>query len=223
MFNIFNIYLNILIEAEQILPAIFVQTFKTNQMKTKKIIISSIVGLFLITFGFANNGDKEKNSEVNKNSTKEIHMNTPTIVGVAAANEDFTTLVAAVQAADLVETLNSQGPFTVFAPVNAAFSKLPNGAVDNLLKPQSKEALTALLTYHVVSGEFKAAAVIDAIKTNDGSFVIETVNGDNLTASLENGKVILTDANGNKSTVVIADVAASNGVIHAIDTVLLPK
>ena len=196
---------------------------KANQMKTKKIIISSIVGLFLITFGFANNGDKEKNSEVNKNSIKEIHMNTPTIVGVAAANEDFTTLVAAVKAADLVEILNSQGPFTVFAPVNAAFGKLPNGAVDNLLKPQSKDALTALLTYHVVSGEFKAAAVIEAIKTNDGSFVIETVNGDNLTASIENGKVILTDSNGNKSTVVIADVAASNGVIHAIDTVLLPK
>ncbi len=189
-------------------------------MKTKKIIISSILSLFLVAFTFANNGDKEKKD---KKSTKEMSIKTPTIVGVAAANKDFTTLVAAVKAADLVETLNSKGPFTVFAPVNDAFGKLPNGTVDNLLKPESKEALSALLTYHVVSGEFKAAAVIDAIKTNNGSFVIETVNGGNLTASLENGKVIITDANGNKSTVVIADVAASNGVIHAIDTVLMPK
>jgi len=189
-------------------------------MKTKKIIISSILSLFLVTFMFANNGDK---TNKNKKSSKEATINTPTIVGVAVANENFTTLVAAVKAADLVETLSSKGPFTVFAPVNDAFAKLPNGAVDNLLKPQSKEALTSLLTYHVVSGEFKATAVIDAIKSNNGSFVIETVNGGNLTATLEGGKVILTDANGNKSTVVIADVAASNGVIHAIDTVLMPK
>ena len=192
-------------------------------MKTKKIIISSILSICLVGFTFANNGEKDKKSEVNKNSTIEISINTPTIVEVASANENFTTLVAAVKAANLVETLNSEGPFTVFAPINDAFGKLPNGAVDNLLKPQSKEALTSLLTYHVVAGEFKAVAVIDAITSNNGSFVIETVNGGNLTATLENGKVILTDANGNKSTVVIADVAASNGVIHAIDTVLMPK
>ena len=146
-----------------------------------------------------------------------------TIVGVAAGNKDFSTLVAAVKAADLVETLSGEGPFTVFAPTNDAFAKLPAGTVDGLLKPEAKEKLTAVLTYHVVAGEFKAAAVIEAIKKNKGKFEIKTVQGGILIASLKGKNVILTDANGNVSTVVIADVAASNGVIHAIDTVVLPK
>lgn len=146
-----------------------------------------------------------------------------TIVGVAAGNKDFSTLVAAVKAADLVETLNSAGPFTVFAPTNDAFAKLPEGTVEGLLKPEAKATLTAVLTYHVVAGEFKAAAVVEAIKKNKGKFEITTVQGGKLIASLKGKNVILTDEKGNVSTVVIADVAASNGVIHAIDAVVMPK
>lgn len=150
-------------------------------------------------------------------------VETPTIVGVAASNDNFSTLVAAVKAAGLVETLNSEGPFTVFAPVNDAFSKLPEGTVETLLKPENKDLLTSILTYHVVAGEFKASDVLNAINENGGSFVITTVQGAKLAASLSEGNVILTDAKGNISTVILTDVAASNGVIHAIDTVVMPE
>ncbi len=148
---------------------------------------------------------------------------TPNIVGVAAGNEAFTTLVAAVKAAGLVDTLSGKGPFTVLAPTNDAFNKLPEGTVDSLLKPESKEKLTSVLTYHVISGKYEAAALISAITDNKGKFTVDTVQGGKIDLSLEDGKVILTDANGGKSTVVITDVAASNGVIHAIDSVVMPK
>lgn len=148
---------------------------------------------------------------------------TETIVGVAASNENFTTLVTAVKTAGLVETLSSEGPFTVFAPTNDAFAKLPDGTVSSLLMPASKTDLTGILTYHVVAGKFEAAAVIDAINSNNGMFKVKTVQGNEIGLSLKDGKVILTDAKGGMSTVVIADVAASNGVIHAIDTVVMPK
>ena len=146
-----------------------------------------------------------------------------TIVDAAVGNKDFSTLVAAVKAAGLVETLSSTGPFTVFAPTNAAFNKLPEVTVGTLVKKENKELLTAILTYHVVAGKFSAKDVVAAIKANKGSFVIKTVQGGNLTATLSNGKVILTDVKGNTSTVVIADVKASNGVIHAIDSVVMPQ
>lgn len=148
---------------------------------------------------------------------------TPNIVGVAAGNADFSTLVAAVKAAGLVETLSSEGPFTVFAPNNVAFDKLPAGTVDGLLKPESLEKLKAVLTYHVVSGKFDAATVIDAINKNNGKYTVTTVQGGKIVLSLKDGKVLLTDANGGTASVVLADVAASNGVIHAIDTVVMPK
>lgn len=148
---------------------------------------------------------------------------TPNIVEVAAGNEAFTTLVAAVKAAGLVETLSSAGPFTVFAPTNDAFAKLPDGTVATLLLPENKDMLTAILTYHVVAGKFEAAAVVDAIKTNNGKFTVTTVQGGTIDLSLVDGKVILTDAKGGMSTVVIADVAASNGVIHALDSVVMPE
>lgn len=151
-----------------------------------------------------------------------VNPEPPNIVGIAAGNENFTTLVAAVKAADLVNTLSSEGPFTVFAPVNDAFAKLPEGTVASLLKPENKGTLTAVLTYHVVKGEFKAADVIAAIEKNKGSFTIPTVQGGSLTASIKDGKVVLTDVAGNMSTVIMTDVAASNGVIHAIDTVVMP-
>lgn len=147
----------------------------------------------------------------------------PTIVGIAADDERFSTLVAAVQAAGLVETLNGDGPFTVFAPTNAAFDKLPDGTVETLLEPANKGQLTAILTYHVVPGTYMAADVVKAIQDNGGSFTIETVAGGTLTATLQGQNVVLTDAKGNKSTVVVTDVDASNGVIHAIDTVVMPS
>ncbi len=144
------------------------------------------------------------------------------IVDIAAGSADHTTLVAAVKAADLVSTLKSKGPFTVFAPTNAAFEKLPEGTVASLLKPESKGALTGILTYHVVSGNLSAKAVLAAIKKGKGKAEVTTVAGGKLTASIEDGKVVLTDENGGKATVTATDLNASNGVIHVIDTVLLP-
>jgi uncharacterized surface protein with fasciclin (FAS1) repeats len=148
---------------------------------------------------------------------------TPTIVGIAADDARFSTLVAAVKAAGLVETLNGEGPFTVFAPTNAAFEKLPEGTVASLLEPANKGKLTTILTYHVVAGAYTAADVVAAIQDNNGKFTIETVQGGQLTATLNGDKVVLTDAKGNKSTVVVTDVDAANGVIHAIDTVVMPS
>jgi uncharacterized surface protein with fasciclin (FAS1) repeats len=146
-----------------------------------------------------------------------------TIVDVAVGSSDHTTLVAAVKAADLVATLQSAGPFTVFAPTNAAFAKLPAGTVETLLKPENKATLAKILTYHVVAGNLNAAAVVNAIKDAKGSLKVKTVSGGILTASLKDGKVILTDEKGGVSTVVATDLAASNGVIHVIDSVVLPK
>ncbi|MCO5723519.1 fasciclin domain-containing protein [Robiginitalea marina] len=146
----------------------------------------------------------------------------PDIVGVASSNEVFSTLVAAVGAADLVGTLQGAGPFTVFAPTNDAFNKLPEGTVESLLKPENKGDLAGILTYHVVAGKFMAADVVKAIQANNNAFEVKTVNGASLTLSLRDGVVVLTDANGQTSQVSMADVKASNGVIHVIDTVVLP-
>lgn len=187
-------------------------------MKFKKLISSTLLALAISTISFANVTNPEKDNK----ETKEVKKD-DTIVSVAASNENFTTLVAAVKAAGLVDVLNGDGPFTVFAPVNDAFAKLPKGTVETLLKPENKKLLTSILTYHVVAGEFKAAAVIKAIKDNNGKFVIKTVQGNKLTASIKNGKVVLTDAKGGMATVVITDVDASNGIVHAIDTVVMPK
>ncbi len=145
-----------------------------------------------------------------------------TIVDVAAGSKDHTTLVAAVKAAGLVETLQGKGPFTVFAPVNSAFNKLPEGTVSTLLRPENKSTLTAVLTYHVVAGNLLAADVLKAIEAGGGKATVTTVQGSLLTAAIEGGKVVLTDAAGNKSTVVATDLKATNGIIHVIDTVILP-
>lgn len=145
------------------------------------------------------------------------------IVDVAAGSKAHTTLVAAIKAADLVGTLKGKGPFTVFAPTNDAFSKLPAGTVETLLKPENKEKLTAILTYHVVVGNLDAKQVLAAIKKGNGKAELKTVGGGMITATLENGKVVITDENGGKSTVVTTDLKASNGVIHVVDSVLMPK
>jgi uncharacterized surface protein with fasciclin (FAS1) repeats len=144
------------------------------------------------------------------------------VVDIAISSKDHTTLVAAVQAADLVATLKGKGPFTVFAPTNAAFGKLPNGTVESLLKPESKATLAGILTYHVVAGNIDAAAVLAAIEKGKGKAVLTTVNGEKLTASLDGKNVVLTDAKGGKTTVTAVDLKGSNGVVHVIDAVLLP-
>ena len=146
-----------------------------------------------------------------------------TVVDVAISSKDHTTLVAAVKAADLVATLQSAGPFTVFAPTNAAFAKLPAGTVETLLKPENKATLANILTYHVVAGNLNAVAVIKAIPDAKGSLSVKTVSGGILIASIESGKVILTDEKGAKATVVATDLKAGNGVVHVIDSVVLPK
>lgn len=146
-----------------------------------------------------------------------------TVVDIAVGSKDHSTLVAAVKAADLVSTLQSAGPFTVFAPTNEAFAKLPAGTVDNLLKAENKASLAKVLTYHVVAGNLDAAAVVKAITDGKGKAVVKTVSGGSLTASLKDGNVILTDENGATATVVATDLKADNGVIHVIDSVVLPK
>lgn len=146
-----------------------------------------------------------------------------TIVDIAVGSKEHTTLVAGVTAADLVTTLQSAGPFTVFAPTNAAFAKLPAGTLETLLKPENKAVLTKILTYHVIAGTFDAAAVVKAIQANGGSLSLTTVSGNKLVASIKEGKVTLTDEKGNSATVVAADLTATNGVIHVIDAVVLPK
>lgn len=148
---------------------------------------------------------------------------TKDVVDVAVGSSAHTTLVAAVKAAGLVETLKSKGPFTVFAPTNDAFAKLPAGTVESLLKPENKAALTGILTYHVVAGNLDSKAVAAAIKAGNGKAEVKTVNGATLVASLDNGKVKLTDKKGNSAYVTAVDLKASNGVIHVIDGVLLPQ
>ena len=194
-------------------------------MKLVKVI-SALALLGVITTSC---GEKKQAESTEMADTTAVAVDTtiveevPNIVGVASGNADFSTLVAAVKAAGLVETLSGAGPFTVFAPNNAAFDKLPAGTVDGLLKPESLDKLKAVLTYHVISGKFDAATVIDAINKNNGKYTVTTVQGGKIVLSLKDGKVLLTDANGGTASVVLADVAASNGVIHAIDTVVMPK
>lgn len=148
---------------------------------------------------------------------------TKNIVENAVNSKDHTTLVAAVKAADLVDILSSEGPFTVFAPTNAAFEALPAGTVDTLLKEENQSKLQAVLTYHVLAGDFKAADIVAAIKKGNGKATFTTVNGAELNAMLDGEMVKVQDAAGNVATVTIADVNQSNGVIHVIDTVLLPS
>ncbi|MGO4911904.1 fasciclin domain-containing protein [Leeuwenhoekiella sp. W20_SRS_FM14] len=197
----------------------------------KKIFLSMAVLATLAFTSCKDNENKEADEAMTEEqmameaeaTTEEEMPEQQTIATIAMGNENFTTLVTAIQAAELGETLNGAGPFTVFAPTNDAFDKLPEGTLEDLTKPENKEKLAGLLKYHVVSGEYMAADVVKAINDNNGSFVIKTVQGGELTATLDGDNVIITDANGNKSKVVMADVDASNGVIHAIDAVVMPK
>ena len=148
---------------------------------------------------------------------------TKNIIENAVNSKDHTTLVAAVKAAELVETLQGKGPFTVFAPTNAAFDKLPKGTVATLLKPENKKMLQTILTYHVVAGKMNASDITKAIKAGNGKASLKTVSGGTLTAWMKGKKLYITDEKGSMSEVTIADVNQSNGVIHVVDSVLLPK
>ena len=146
-----------------------------------------------------------------------------TIVDAAVGNEDFSTLVAALTAADLVEALQGDGPFTVFDPTNEAFAKIYKDALANLLKPENKETLASILTYHVIPGKLMASDVVAALKNGKGKVEVKTLNGTVLTVMSKDGKIWLKDAAGNYSEITATDVAGSNGVIHVIDTVVMPK
>ncbi|HSN60808.1 MAG TPA: fasciclin domain-containing protein [Ferruginibacter sp.] len=182
----------------------------------KKNILTNLAAVVLIATTFvACNSAETKKEETTAEVTTEVPMTPPAaptdIVDVAIGSPDHTTLVAAVTAAGLVETLKGAGPFTVFAPTNAAFAALPAGTVDGLLKPESKDALTKILTYHVVAGAVKAADLTDGQK-------VKTLQGEELTVSIKDGKVMINGAN-----VTAADLTGSNGVVHVIDAVLMPK
>jgi uncharacterized surface protein with fasciclin (FAS1) repeats len=145
------------------------------------------------------------------------------IIQNAVNSKDHTTLVAAVKAAGLVDTLSGPGPFTVFAPTNEAFDKLPKGTVENLLKPENKATLTKILTYHVAAGKWTAASLMKAIHDNNGTYEFKTVSGGKLWAMMDGDKVAIKDEKGGKAWVTIADVDQSNGVIHVINAVLMPN
>ena len=182
----------------------------------KKLFIAAFA---LVAMASATNSFAQKNPMVGGAAM----YNTKDIVDNAVNSKDHTTLVAAVKAAGLVETLKSAGPFTVFEPTNAAFDKLPEGTVATLVKPENKELLTKILTYHVLAGKFSAADVVAAIKKGDGKATFTTVQGGKLYASLDGDKVKLWDENKGTAYVTIADVNQKNGVIHVIDSVVTPK
>ena len=188
-------------------------------MKTNKIFATAIVafGLLVGTSSFAQM--KERTVEVGGAPM----YPSKNIVENAVNSKDHTTLVAAVKAAGLVDVLMSEGPFTVFAPTNAAFAKLPAGTVETLLKPENLKLLQTILTYHVVAGKMNAKDIDAAIKKGNGKVTLKTVSGGTLTAWMKDKDLYITDENGNSSKVTIADVNQKNGVIHVVDTVVTPK
>ncbi len=193
----------------------------------KKLI--AIFSTMVFSLFFVNAIQAQCSSSWNSKSPKttigdtEINPHKDIVSNIVQADE-LSTLVAAVKAADLVSTLQSDGPFTVFAPVNDAFENLPEGTVSTLLEPANKAALTKVLTYHVVPGKHDAASIIDAIKDGHGKAVLKTVSGDKLTAMMNGSRnVILKDENGSVANVSVYDAFQSNGVVHVIDSVVLPK
>lgn len=192
-------------------------------MKTVKLskIVLGLSVMLVANLGLAQ--DKKMMKEDTKMVGGAAMYPSKNIVENAVNSKDHTTLVAAVKAAELVDVLQSEGPFTVFAPTNAAFDKLPMGTVNTLLKPENIEQLQTVLKYHVVAGKWNAKEILTLIEKGDGKAVINTVSGGTLTAWKKGKDVYVTDENGNSAKVTIADVNQSNGVIHVIDTVLLPK
>ena len=196
------------------------KNIKNQSMKKfKTIMIVATAALFTSTTFAQGTSSKQKTVMVGGAAM----YPSKDIVSNAANSKDHTTLVAAVKAAGLVETLQSAGPFTVFAPTNAAFSMLPAGTVDNLLKAENKATLTKILTFHVVAGKLNAADIVKLIKEGNGKATVKTVAGSDLTLSMKGSKVAITDKKGGVAYVTIKNVNQSNGVIHVIDHVLLPE
>ncbi len=188
-------------------------------MKSLKSISLMLVAALAFNVSFAQTMTKEKTVQVGGAAM----YPSKNIVENAVNSKDHTTLVAAVKAAGLVETLQSAGPFTVFAPTNAAFNLLPAGTVETLVKPENKAKLTSILTYHVIAGRLDAAALKAKIKAGGGKAVLNTVAGGKLTVTRKGNNYMLTDENGGMANITIKDVYQSNGVIHVIDHVVLPK
>ncbi len=191
-------------------------------MKVAKLTTAALA--LTMTFAIANNANAQKMAMKEKTVMVGGAAMYPSknIVENAVNSKDHTTLVAAVKAAGLVETLQSKGPFTVFAPTNSAFEKLPEGTVETLVKPENKEMLTKILTYHVVPGKISSKDLIKMMNANGGKYMAKTVQGEELTFWMKGKDVYVTDAKGGSAKVTIADVNQSNGVIHVIDTVLMP-
>lgn len=193
---------------------------KNQEMNTRSKI--AVFGMVALSFAFSGNAAAQKMKEKTVMVGGAAMYPSKNIVENAVNSKDHKTLVAAVKAAGLVETLQSDGPFTVFAPTDAAFAKLPAGTVENLVKPENKEMLTKILTYHVLPGKYNSKQVWDTVKAGNGKAMMDTVQGEKLTFWTKGKDLYVTDAKGNKAKVTIADVNQSNGVIHVIDTVLLP-
>ncbi len=196
----------------------------------------TILALFalVLTFGIVGNASAQDSDSMKNDKMKMEKTGNPMVGGAAmyktknivenAVNStDHTTLVQAVKAAGLVDTLSGKGPYTVFAPENSAFEALPDGTVGNLLMPENKAMLTKILTYHVVAGNYDSKKIMKAIKKGKGKAMLKTVSGGMLMAMMEGNKLVLTDEKGGKATVTIADVKQSNGYIHSIDSVLMPN
>ncbi|MEZ4883034.1 MAG: fasciclin domain-containing protein [Flavobacteriaceae bacterium] len=209
-------------------------------MKLKSIVMSMAVVSLL--FASCNDSKKKEAEEQAKaeqmrmerekdsllkveadNQARMAEMEANSIVAKAMGNADLSTLVSALQAADMAQTLKAEGDYTVFAPTNDAFSKVPKATLENLMKPESKAQLQKLLQYHVLQGKMNTVAVMAKIKEAGGKLDVTTMNGEVLTLSEKNGKVMIKDAKGNTATVTSADMEASNGVVHTIDKVLMPK
>lgn len=191
-------------------------------MNFAKVTIAALA--LTMTIAFASNASAQMETKKEKTVMVGGAAMYPSknIVEKAVNSKDHTTLVAALKAAGLVETLQSAGPFTVFAPTNEAFAKLPKGTVETLLMPENKETLTKILTYHVVPGKISSKDLVEMIAKNNGKFMAKTVEGQDLTFMLKGKDVYIQDAKGGSAKVTIADVNQSNGMIHVIDTVLMP-
>jgi uncharacterized surface protein with fasciclin (FAS1) repeats len=198
-------------------PSLIIQRIFSHKTKNMKRLILPLLVVAAMTF--TSTVQAQKNPMV---GGAEMYANKD-IVDNAVNSKDHTTLVAAVKAAGLVNTLKSAGPFTVFAPTNEAFAKLPAGTVETLVKPENKATLTKILTYHVVAGKMDAKTIAAAIKAGNGKAELTTVSGGKLWASMQGDKLVLTDEKGGMATVTIANVMQKNGVIHVIDTVLMPN
>ena len=208
-------------------------------MKMSKIIMSlAVVALLFASCDDTKKKEAEAKAEAEKMEMEakmkadeeakmaemeKMEMQKNSIASKAMANPNYSTLVAALKQADLAGTFMEPGEYTVFAPTNDAFAKVPKATLDNLMKPENKEQLQGLLKYHVVKGEWKADAVVKAINDNKNAYNVTTLAGENLTLSLKDGKVMIKDGKGKMATVADADMDASNGVIHGVDTVLMPK